>query len=163
MSYEPQHDLDWQAFLYVSGEMIDADLQAFEGRLAEDQSAREAVAQAVELLSKMTAGANSGNAIAIANVQPVGGRTIFAAIATAAALVLVCFSLTRRPLSEFDSEPVRELVSLWSGSADLSEDWSETDLSPVAASEEADDLAIPGWMLAAVEPSPDNKPAKKED
>lgn len=42
-------DSDWQAFLYVSGEMTAAQSEAFEARLSLDQSAREAVARAVAL------------------------------------------------------------------------------------------------------------------
>ena len=49
--YSPDGDLDWLAYQYVSGELDDAQLEAFEQRLAGDQSAREAVAVAVELLA----------------------------------------------------------------------------------------------------------------
>src|SRR5260221_10160936 len=96
MSGDPQHDLEWQSFLYASGEMSRIEAEAFEGRLGEDQQAREAVAQAVELLTKLTAEANSVREIASASGWPVRGPTIFAAMATAAALVLVCLSLAHR-------------------------------------------------------------------
>jgi hypothetical protein len=42
-------NLDWAAFCYLAGELNAQDQAAFEARLAEDQSAREALAQAVEL------------------------------------------------------------------------------------------------------------------
>lgn len=42
-------ELDWLAFRYVAGEMTDAETLAWEERLATDQTAREAVAAAVEL------------------------------------------------------------------------------------------------------------------
>jgi hypothetical protein len=151
MSGDPQHDLEWHAFLYVSGEMSRVEAEAFEGRLAEDQQAREAVAQAVELLTKLTAEANSVREIASASGWPFRGPTIFAAMATAAALVLVCFSLARRPQFGFDTEPAGALVSMWADS-DESVDQGEAD-----GFEEADDLAVPGWMLAAVESRPNDK------
>ena len=43
-------DLHWLAFLYVCGELSRADEAAFEGRLANDQAAREAVFSAAELV-----------------------------------------------------------------------------------------------------------------
>jgi hypothetical protein len=42
-------DLDLQAFRYVGDDMTDDELQQFEGRLAEDQAAREAVARAMRI------------------------------------------------------------------------------------------------------------------
>ena len=42
-------DLDWLAFRYVAEELSADEAAAFEGRLADDQAAREAVAVAVEL------------------------------------------------------------------------------------------------------------------
>ena len=42
-------ELAWQAFQYVAGELQSDELAAFEARLADDQAAREAVAEAVEL------------------------------------------------------------------------------------------------------------------
>lgn len=45
----PRSDLDWLAFRYVAGEMTDAETLDWEERLATDQTAREAVAAAVEL------------------------------------------------------------------------------------------------------------------
>jgi hypothetical protein len=100
-------------------------------------------------------------------------------MATAAALVLVCFALARRQPLGFDTGPVGTLVSLWADSDESAEDWPQSDLLSVAARneaddhwsidqgavdqeetdgfEEADDLAVPGWMLAAVESPPDDK------
>lgn len=42
-------DLHWLAFRYVCGEMTPGEEESFEHRLAADQAAREAVAEAVEL------------------------------------------------------------------------------------------------------------------
>jgi hypothetical protein len=47
----PDTDLDWLAYQYAAGELSVSQLSAFEERLAVDQSAREAVAAAVELIA----------------------------------------------------------------------------------------------------------------
>jgi hypothetical protein len=47
-------DLGFEAFRYVAGEMTDSEALAFEERLAGDQAAREAVAQAVEIAQAVT-------------------------------------------------------------------------------------------------------------
>jgi hypothetical protein len=49
MPPEPESDLPWLAFRYVAGELAGDETAAFERRLDEDQGAREAVAEAVEL------------------------------------------------------------------------------------------------------------------
>jgi hypothetical protein len=48
-------ELPWLAFRYVSGEMAGDEAAAFEDRLDQDQEAREAVAQAVELVGAVAA------------------------------------------------------------------------------------------------------------
>lgn len=50
----PDADLACTALLYASGELDEADALAFDRRLAEDQSAREALCQAVELNLALT-------------------------------------------------------------------------------------------------------------
>lgn len=47
---DPQLDLDWQSFRYVSDEMSEAEVSRFEALLGEQQAAREAVADAVALM-----------------------------------------------------------------------------------------------------------------
>ena len=47
MAADKSDDLGWLAFRYISNEMAREEVEAFEQRLAEDQLAREAVAQAV--------------------------------------------------------------------------------------------------------------------
>jgi hypothetical protein len=59
---EDKSELDWQAFCYSAGELDAAQAEAFEARLAEDQSAREALARAVELTQTIAAAeAQSGD------------------------------------------------------------------------------------------------------
>jgi hypothetical protein len=49
----PVTDGEWNAFRYVAGEMSDEESQGFEARLDQDQSAREAVADAVALVETL--------------------------------------------------------------------------------------------------------------
>ena len=53
---KPDHpDVDWLAFQYLANELGPAEREAFEDSLAEDQTAREAVARAVELTQMLSA------------------------------------------------------------------------------------------------------------
>jgi hypothetical protein len=47
--FHPTDDLDWQAFAYWADELSPADRLEFEQRLADEQTAREALARVVEL------------------------------------------------------------------------------------------------------------------
>ncbi|HMC10306.1 MAG TPA: hypothetical protein VKH44_03415, partial [Pirellulaceae bacterium] len=49
------NDLDWLAFCYAAGELDSAEAEQFEARLADDQSAREALARAVEFTQTVAA------------------------------------------------------------------------------------------------------------
>jgi hypothetical protein len=49
------NEIDWAAFCYLSGELSPADAEAFEAQLAENQMAREALANAVELTQVVAA------------------------------------------------------------------------------------------------------------
>ena len=50
MAREPEPNLAWEAFLYVTGELDEAATLAFEERLLDDQEARDAVTRSVELI-----------------------------------------------------------------------------------------------------------------
>ena len=55
MKSEHREELDWLAFRYLANELSEAEHEAFEDRLAEDQTAREAVARGVELTETLSA------------------------------------------------------------------------------------------------------------
>ena len=61
--------VEWSAFCYVAGEMTESEREQFEQLLASDQSARELLAQAVELTQAMAA-AEAGCHRAVAVVAP---------------------------------------------------------------------------------------------
>jgi len=143
-------DLAWQAYLYVSGEMTPAASSKFEERLAADQDAREAVAQAVDLWSMLAAAPQ-----AAVPARPVRRQrsAIAAVLATMAALIGVFFSLNRGP-SAPEGEATGDLVSLWTASQDLSDD--ETDGTGTDQVGDQDELTVPGWMIAALETDADD-------
>jgi hypothetical protein len=213
MADKHDREIDWQAFLYVSGEISPADAETFEDQLAHDQEAREAVAAAVKLLGKLAAARPATTpglpavSTKVAEYEPIenrtpsplmgegwdgggngdrrapptptlshegGGRTMtyphtrfvdtevvsptpdsrarrFAAAATVAASLLVCWSLARHspgPPSP-SGEDARQLISYWS------EAWSpgENGSADSVADDDDSEMNVPSWMLAAVEPA----------
>ena len=69
MNAEMQNKLDWQAFLYVAGEMSADEAATFEALLAVDQTTREAVARSIELSASVYSAFESQRA-ATENVTP---------------------------------------------------------------------------------------------
>ncbi|HEY2415781.1 MAG TPA: hypothetical protein VGI40_26310 [Pirellulaceae bacterium] len=55
MTTDNSNDLDWLAFSYAAGELNPTEAEQFELRLADDQTAREALARAVELCQVVAA------------------------------------------------------------------------------------------------------------
>lgn len=152
MADKQDREIDWQAFLYVSGDMTSADAEAFEDRLATDQEAREGVAAAVELLDRLAASRPTSTDGLPALPTPDRSARRFAAAATIAASLLVCWSLGRNPQGPArpSGEEARQLISFWS------EAWSpgENGAADAAADDEDSEVTVPSWMLAAVEPAP---------
>lgn len=87
-NWTPQDDLEWLAFQYVSAEMAVDESEAFEVRLADDQSAREAVARCVQMTHAVVAVAGADSV-----VRPVSagfaGRRVFTWAASLALIVMV--------------------------------------------------------------------------
>jgi hypothetical protein len=167
-------DLDWLAFQYVAGELLADESEAFELRLADDPSACEAVARAVQLLGTVAA-AHSTAPTPVPQTSTVGLRwRRLAAVACVAALVVLGISLRllQKPsaidevgLSErSNARTVSDWVAL--GSSENDSDESDTDdleLSfndteqPPKVDSPADDLAVPSWMVAALERDHDDR------
>src|SRR5262245_38899044 len=87
---EERDDLDLSAFRYVAGEMTPVEAAAFEGRLADDQTARDAVSRAVGLSQLMASAAPAADPAAPVRksaavwMQPLGWMAIGAAAAVLA-------------------------------------------------------------------------------
>ncbi len=152
MTDKRDREIDWQAFLYVSGEMSPAEIEAFEDRLATEQEAREAVAAAVELIGKLAASHPTSTRGRPVSPTPNRGARSVAAAATIAASLLVGWSLVRHAQDPArpSGEEARELISFWS------EAWSpgENGAADATVDDEDSESTVPSWMLAAVESPP---------
>jgi len=150
---------DWLAVRYVLGELPATESAAFESRLTEDQSARETLARAAQLVETL---ALVPHPVAIPPRRLPLGR-IAAVAATLAAAVLVGLALrhggdeAQPPRIAADEVDPARLIVLWSDAADApngnpaADEYGDSD--PDAA------LVPPDWLLAAVEqeelPTPD--------
>lgn len=158
-------DLDWLAFRYVSNEMTGAEIESFEQRLADDQSAREAVARAVDVSQAVSATRNDVIPIPsdhspLTNLRsPVRRvrqiRWIAAAAASLAAGVLLYH--TFRGSSDLSS-----LAKVWAKhfrqeAIDMPDAGLLADSEDAMAIDEDDDLTVPAWMIEAVGASDSDK------
>ena len=127
-------DLDWLAYQYVAGELREHDALAFEGRLAVDQSAREALAAAVALSQAIAIAGEAcittthhANQVSLTSrekfwLKPVGSLVASAAAALLVGGMLQLFWPTKRqPESPFDASLLAECTQLRDVTAD---DWS---------------------------------------
>jgi len=169
-------DFNWLAFQYVAGELAADECEAFELRLADDQSACEAVARAVDILGVL-AGARPTDLPSVPQASTVGRPwRRLAAVACVAALVVLGISLQflQKPVATDDvgdsehanAQTVSDWVALGPSEDDSVNDESETDdleLSfndaeqPPKVDSPADDLAVPSWMVAALEHDRDDR------
>jgi hypothetical protein len=177
MHLEPESDLHWTAFLYVAGELSLDEASSFELRLLDDQEARDAVAEAVELAG------------ALAIVGPlfrpkrrsIGRRTLAlvgaSSLAAAACLVLALVPQLRSiPSAPADaSETALAWSSLrggadadWLAFADGSPTTGPAESGPVAEveseseSEPSTDRALPSWLLSAASAPLDDAPRQED-
>jgi hypothetical protein len=177
----------WIAYRYVAGECDEAEAIAFELRLAEDQSARDALSEAVRLVEAVCATAPSTVSIATQVQSPQVHRSSrardFASLA-AAAMVTVASGLGlwwsmsadhhKRPTAPIAEVPGdRQLIVLYHTAGRIAPD-DEADPSPALSDEESVDLElsenagsdweIPDWMLAGLDESADeNAPADGDE
>jgi negative regulator of sigma E activity len=138
MSPQDEPSLFWTAFRYVSDELTAPEAEAFEARLADDQSAREAVAQAVELSQTVVA--------AVPQMRPIEEPVVLAMPALVrerwmqpvgwlAAGAAACLALVIAYQSYWPSQAIEQRSSLSLAQAGLAEAWAE-------AQEQADDAAL---------------------
>ncbi len=142
--------LQWQAFLYISGELDAEATTAFEQILLEDQTAREAVASAVELVQAVGA---VGLEASLILTLPDRSRRRRLTVVTVAAAVLVTSALIPwgRPTSNLKSDD-SSVARAWSGLRQgIDADWKAV----VAGSASTDpvDSGLPTDSDSAVEPS----------
>src|SRR4051812_7029606 len=113
MPLEPDADLRWTAFLYVTGDLSSVEEAAFELRLADDQAAREAVGEAVELAGALSTTEPGAWGRPRSGRFPARRVLTWSALAAAASLVVAgLWSLRQGPAVSPDAT---EVAIAWSG------------------------------------------------
>ena len=168
-------DLEWLAFQYVTNALSEQECLQFEALLAEEQSAREALAHATQLVAglKSMEPQPVGQGIVASAVQPEAASTsrwAFWGLLTTAAAVLLLVPSLFKPIGTTDSpaiptaqtapsaEDAEHLLNLWSESS-LENSvalTSNTNTETVEFSEQQNVLAdnqsleVPDWLYTAV-------------
>lgn len=157
----PSEELDWLAFCYVSGELLDDDRTAFEVRLADDQDACEAVARAVELMQAIVVAQSLGNPQLVTSVVSRGvinwrRRLAWMSMGATAALVLVAAWIQWAATKDLRAPPDgdrQKLAEVWSQTRETVRRivQVETYDAPVTTeSDDPQDAGLPSWLTAAV-------------
>jgi ferric-dicitrate binding protein FerR (iron transport regulator) len=144
-------DLHTLALRYALGELAGAEALAFESRLEADQSAREALADAVILSSALRQLPAPVWSTAPVH-QPAARRSRMAVMITCAAaclmiVVLMKLPQTDHPIAHRNAFEATDIVGTWSELGDDDPALSEVDSEVVRDDASSD---IPDWMVAAV-------------
>jgi hypothetical protein len=169
MPHHDSADLDWLAFQYINDELSPAEAEQFEQRLADDQAAREAVAEAVLLNEAVRAG----------ELLPAGahrrGWLLHAGWAAVAAAACLALALVLRSPPGEPLEPIAQLPQVSNLSEELALVWVQGLSLPDALLAEEEDLGlaidardaerddvVPLWMLEALGGSQEMAPLAPE-
>lgn len=167
---ECANQLDWLAFCYAAGELDAAQAEQFEARLADDQSAREALARTVELTQTVVAAESQAESFVLLPQRPVAGwgtRLSWMAIGGLASVAIAfIWSGAVAPSNSAPSENQLALATAWTQAradiAQAKEDglwipaaWSlaEPDEELLAVSDVGLDFQpgeTPSWLTAAI-------------
>ena len=178
MPIEPESDLHWTAFLYVSGELTADESSGFERLLAESQEAREAVAGAVELAGALAiVGGERARRRASPGRRSARRALVGAALVAAAACLVLAIAPAFRPARPDPSE----VAAAWSGlRSGADADWmafaagsqqpDSIEPGPAdpgivaigAADEPSGERILPSWLLSAAS-SPRAETPRVED
>lgn len=191
---EPSHDshqLAWQAFQYVAGQMNERETQSFEQVLDERQAAREMVAKVVELTEVVYWVERRREPVVVSpslrrRLEPAGWMSLGAAACLFFVLGMGYFSAeTSQPLAEQEAsqkvtEPTKPIPNDLALAAvrlpDMSfalpqHEWenergfADAEIEPLLDQDLEEDVAIPAWMVSAVstQTSQENLPAVREN
>lgn len=163
-------DVDWLAFQYVSDELPAEEAAQFEQRLAGDQAAREAVAEAMLLVQAVSAGAKIASPAAAGRnwLQHAGWAAVGAAACLAVILVIRDRPQEAAQRPQAADLTSAELALVWAqngpyGAGETSESAAEEDAGLAADTREIErEFVVPAWMLEAVSGAAEIKPAVKE-
>lgn len=150
----------WWATRYVLGELNPTEAAAWEARLADDEAACLAVAEASRLLLGLQAALRAPVIVLPAAAaapgksarRSAGGRTLTTLLTTAVAVVFAGWLNWSTPSPVIDDGSAVTLVEMWrDGERVAPTAGSDADLDEVAGADPVgDDVAVPNWLLAAV-------------
>lgn len=176
-----EHQLQFTAFQYVSGELSESEAERFEARMAEDELACLAVAQVVQVSQALRTGLTPREsadckpaACGSAKLANSRSRTRLVIGFAAACLVAVCVVAFRSEpaapglggnvqVSQNANSTAPRTASLIHRYVETHESALDVDIEevilPIDEDESANDIEIdvPSWMLAAVEIDSDGK------
>lgn len=168
MSSTVDDSLTWLATRYVLGELTESERDAFESRLADDLAACEAVAEASRMklalhaaLADTAIGARVTTGVRVHQPVVATSRRSWLAVGTAMiSVACLILAVTFWPSESVDpgvaglvptgtsAGSAVELVALWRTGMQIAE--VELDDADGDVLEAASDVAVPGWLLAAV-------------
>jgi len=161
------HDLNWLATQYALGELSPADHAVFEARLATDEAACLAVAEAVRLMVQLRAATVPVGAVALAATSstPVPGRQLArrwaAAWVTVAMLTVAMawFAVHQAVPPAAVELASTDLLARWThaGLVDDADAWDDADLDGEWLDES---LSAPNWLVQAVQLADESKSAR---
>ncbi len=150
-----QSELLLLAFRYVSGELPPQEASTFEERLASDQDACEALADAVELCEVVAIGAADSVIAPVRSSRPLrrkAAAVLAGSLAGVAAIVAIGTQLVDRRTdgeTPYAAHQASSLLSMWGHLRNQDTDGSDRDLDEEGGSVEASD-EIPDWMFTAL-------------
>jgi hypothetical protein len=188
MRFDPRAHLSWLAFRYLAGELAPIDEAAFEESLACDQAAREALAEAVELLEAVWLAGLDARPIAPIPRRSRATRALgWLAVAAAACLAVIVGLPDQRPNAARPKVPVPHddgsngaVALTWSGLRhDMDQDWqadllgwlddpatpagdNDNDAPEPSGAEASTERGLPSWMMEVASLDPAIPPADGE-
>lgn len=151
---DPGPDLFWQAYRYVAREMSRAEQEQFEEQLGQDQSAREAVANVVQLsaaVQSLPASTFRMRSRGAAVFQRIGWMSL--GVAASALVMLGWHELSwkgERKVAQAESDPDPQVALAWSPADQDAVQEEDAEALTSSDLELAGDFSTPPWMTAVL-------------
>lgn len=181
--FDNPNDVRWLAYQYVTGELSVDDSEMFEVRLLDDQAAREAVADAVQLHDGMLAAGVESMVVVTASSAGIWKRvaSVVAMIAAVAVCIVLAQPETVAPSSDNPGVPAvavapdepadQKLAELWATQWEgeqrevaVADDWTES-VQPqdeISWDESFEDEGAASWMWEALDATVANSEGEQE-
>ena len=151
----PSDDLFWTAARYAWGELSMEDATAFEDRLATDETACLAVAEAVQLMAHLKAATQQNTYASVPAAdfpsRRQQRRSAAAWVTIAGLAVAMAWFAVQQASPPSSADPVStELLARWTDAGSLTDAdmFDDFDLEPELLDES---LTAPGWLVQAVQ------------